>query len=109
MHKFPGTTFDNIEKTFEQYFFDYNNILISMKKDAEHIINKWLYVLYTWYRKQRCRVFRHAAVQSIFGNTGGSVLKINPGVTIWSQALITLNVVLKQLIMFRMRVEFYNL
>ena len=37
MHKFPGTTFDYIGTTFEQNFFDCNNILISMKKDLEHI------------------------------------------------------------------------
>ena len=37
MYKFPGTTFDHIGTTFEQHFFDYNNILISRKKDVEHI------------------------------------------------------------------------
>ena len=36
-HKFPGATFDYIGTTFEQHFFDYNNILISMKKKVEHI------------------------------------------------------------------------
>ena len=33
MHKFPGTTFFQ----FSLNFFDYNNILIFMKKDVEHI------------------------------------------------------------------------
>ena len=32
IHKFPGTKF-----SLSVNFFDYNNILISMKKDAEHI------------------------------------------------------------------------
>ena len=36
MYKFPGTTFDYIGTTFKQHLFDYNNILISMKKDVEH-------------------------------------------------------------------------
>ena len=34
---FPRTIFDYIGTTFDQHFFDYNNILISMKKDEEHI------------------------------------------------------------------------
>ena len=37
IHKIPETTFDYIGTTFEQHLFDYNNILISMKKDVEHI------------------------------------------------------------------------
>ena len=37
MHKFPGTALDYIGTTFEQHFFDYHSILISMKKDVEHI------------------------------------------------------------------------
>ena len=37
MQRFPGATFDYIGTTFEQHFFDYNNILISIKKDVEHI------------------------------------------------------------------------
>ena len=37
MHKYSGTTFDYIGTTFEQHFFDYNDILISIKEDVEHI------------------------------------------------------------------------
>ena len=37
MHKIPETIFDYIGTTFEQTFFDSNNMLISMKKDVEHI------------------------------------------------------------------------
>ena len=37
MHKIPETTFDYIGTTFKQTFFDYKHILISMKKDVEHI------------------------------------------------------------------------
>ena len=35
MHKCPGSTFTLSVPT---EFFDYDNILISMKKDAEHIL-----------------------------------------------------------------------
>ena len=63
-----------------------------MKKDVEKIsvntvratflLHKYM-VLHTKCQKQPSRVFRHAAIQNIFGNTGGRFLVIiNPGVTI---------------------------
>ena len=51
MHKFPGTTSDYIGTTFEQHFFGYNNILISMNKDVEHISVNTVRVTFLLHKK----------------------------------------------------------
>ena len=52
MHKFPGTTFDYIGATFEEHFFDYNNILIPMKKDVEHISVNTVRAIFLLHKKE---------------------------------------------------------
>ena len=50
MHKFPGTTFSR----FPLIFFDCNNILISIKKDVEHIpLMELLSGLLSYYTNKR--------------------------------------------------------
>ena len=85
MHKFPGTIFFSVSSywiSLTMHVFLWLNtsltiflwpyILISMKKDAEHIsvINYFTYV------KQPSRVFYHTADQNIFENTGRRVLML---------------------------------
>ena len=75
MQKVPGTIFSLSLVTSHGY----NNILISMKKDAGHIsvntvratflLHKWM-VVHTC-QKQAFRVSRHTTVQNIVGNAGG--------------------------------------
>ena len=61
MIKFSGTTFS---LSVPMNFFDYNNILISMKKGIEHISVNTVRAIF----------LLHGAVQNILGNTGGRVL-----------------------------------
>ena len=63
MIKFSGTTFS---LSVPMNFFDYNNILISMKKGIEHISVNTVRTIF----------LLRGAVQNIFGNTGGRVLML---------------------------------